>query len=123
MTFDEIQPELAWLAGLGNHDTRRVYGRAIEDFRQFLEIAGAGGFRTISRAHVMAWREHLLRRGLGQGTVRHRLAALSSFFEYLCEKEIVAWNPAASVKRPKNFVSASEARSNECETLVIWPVY
>jgi integrase/recombinase XerD len=122
LTCDEIQPE-SWLARLNNDGTRRVYGAAIEEFRQFLAIVGVGDLRTLTRAHVMAWREHLFGRGLGEGTVRHRLAALSSFFEYLCEKEAVAWNPVASVKRPKNLVSASEAHPNEYETQAIWPVY
>ena len=122
MTCDEIRPE-TWLASLGNHGTRRVYGGAIEEFRQFLAIVGVGNFRTITRTHVIAWREHLFRRGLGEGTVRHRLAALSSFFEYLCDKEVIAWNPVASVKRPKTYVSASEAPPNECEIQAIWPVY
>jgi len=33
-------------------------------------------------------------------TVRHRLAALSSLFEYLCEKNAVTHNPVKGVKRP-----------------------
>jgi integrase/recombinase XerD len=122
MTCDEI-PSETWLTGLGNHGTRRVYGGAIEEFREFTAIIGAGDIRTITRVHIMAWREHLFRRGLGESTVRHRLAALSSFFEFLCDKQIVACNPVAGVKRPKNYVSASEAPPNECETQAIWPVY
>jgi site-specific recombinase XerC len=110
MTCDQTQSD-TWLASLGNHGTRRVYSKAIDDFMQFSANIGAGGFRTITRVHVMAWREHLFRRGLGQGTVRHRLAALSSFFQYLCEKEIVACNPVTGVKRPKNFLDASKAQA------------
>jgi integrase/recombinase XerD len=34
-------------------------------------------------------------------TVRHRLAALSSLFEYLCEKNAVTHNPVKGVKRPR----------------------
>jgi len=33
--------------------------------------------------------------------VRHRLAALSSLFEYLCEKNAVTHNPVKGVKRPR----------------------
>ena len=34
-------------------------------------------------------------------TVRHRLAALSSLFEYLCDKNAVTHNPVKGVKRPR----------------------
>ena len=39
--------------------------------------------------------------GLGGSTIRHRLAALSSLFEYLCEKNAVTHNPVKGVKRPR----------------------
>jgi len=55
----------------------------------------------VTRAHVIAWREDLVQRGLGGMTVRHRLAALSSLFEYLCEKNAVTHNPVRGVKRPR----------------------
>src|SRR4051794_20767418 len=34
-------------------------------------------------------------------TIRHRLAALSSLFEYLCGKNAVSHNPVKGVKRPR----------------------
>jgi integrase/recombinase XerD len=43
-----------------------------------------------------------LRRGLGGGTIRHRLATISSLFEYLCEKNAVTHNPVKGVERPKS---------------------
>jgi integrase/recombinase XerD len=46
-------------------------------------------------------RHRLARRELGGATVRHRLAALLSLFEYLCEKNAVTHNPVKGVKRPK----------------------
>ena len=33
-------------------------------------------------------------------SIRHRLAALSSLFEYLCEKNALTHNPVKGVKRP-----------------------
>jgi hypothetical protein len=52
-------------------------------------------------AHVIAWRDDLLRRQLDGSTIRHRLAALSSLFNYLCEKNAVTHNPVKGVKRPR----------------------
>src|SRR5437016_9246305 len=46
-------------------------------------------------------RKRRARTVLSGGTVRHRLAALSSRFEYLCEKNAVTHNPVKGVKRPK----------------------
>ena len=52
----------------------------------------------MTRAHLIAWRDELRRRGLGGATIRHRLASL---FEYLCEKNAVTHNPVKGVERPR----------------------
>jgi len=57
-------------------------------------------FRGITRSHVIACRDDLKQRELSGMTTRHRLAALSSLFEYLCEKNAVTHNPVKGVKRP-----------------------
>jgi site-specific recombinase XerD len=41
---------------------------------------------TVTRAHVIAWRDELGSRTLIGTTIRHRMAALSSLFQYLCDK-------------------------------------
>ncbi|WP_414706896.1 site-specific integrase [Rudaea sp.] len=43
-------------------------------------------FRVVTRAHVLAWRKTLEDRTLSGATIRRKLAALSSLFEYLCEQ-------------------------------------
>jgi integrase/recombinase XerD len=68
---------------------------------QFTGIIRPEEFRTVTRAHVIAWRDDLARRELGGATIRHRNAALSSLFEYLCERNAVTHNPVKGVKRPK----------------------
>jgi len=55
----------------------------------------------VTRAHLIAWRDELGRRGLGGATIRHRLASLASLFEDLCEKNAVTHNPVKGVERPK----------------------
>ena len=95
-----IPAEIEWFANLGNKSSRRAYENALQDFMQFTGIAHPAEFRTVTRAHVIAWRDDLVRRALSGMTVRHRLAALSSLFEYLCEKNAVTHNPVKGVKRP-----------------------
>src|SRR5216683_655397 len=97
----DVPPEIEWFANIRNRSTRRAYENAIRDFMQFTGILRPEEFRTVTRAHVIAWRDDLARRDLGGATVRHRLAALSSLFEYLCEKNAVSHNPVKGVKRPK----------------------
>src|SRR5690348_5087597 len=78
----DVPPEFEWYANLGPVQTRRAYKTAIGDFMRFTGIKRPEDFRIVTRAHVIAWRDDLLRRDLGGSTVRHRLAALSSLFEY-----------------------------------------
>ena len=67
----------------------------------FVGIHSPEEFRTVTRAHVIAWRDDLIRRARSGSTIRHRLAALASLFDYLCEKNAVTHNPVKGVKRPK----------------------
>jgi integrase/recombinase XerD len=99
--LSKVPPEVEWFANIRNPSTRCAYENAIRDFMQFTGIARAEEFRTVTRAHVIAWRDDLARLELGGATVRHRLAALSSLFEYLCENNAVTHNPVKGVKRPK----------------------
>ncbi len=97
----DVPPEAEWFANIRNPSTRRAYQTAIGTFMRFTGIARPEEFRTVTRAHVIAWRDELAGRGLGGSTVRHRLASLSSLFEHLCERNAVTHNPVKGVKRPR----------------------
>jgi len=97
----DVPPEVEWFANLSNPSTRRAYENAVRDFMRFTGIARPDEFRTVTRAHIIAWRDELTGRGLGGSTIRHRLASLASLFEYLCEKNAVTHNPVKGVERPK----------------------
>ena len=62
----------------------------------------------MTRSHVIAWRDDLASCALSSQTIRHRLAALSSLFEHLCNSNTVTHNPVKGVKRPA--VEATKAR-------------
>ena len=97
----DVPPEVEWFANISNRHTRRAYENAVKDFMRFAGIRRPEEFRTVTRAHLIAWRDELRRRGLGGATIRHRLASLASLFEYLCEKNAVTHNPVKGVERPK----------------------
>src|SRR5271157_5430261 len=88
----DVPPD-EWFANLSNPSTRRAYENAVRDFMRFTGIRPPEEFRNVTRAHIIAWRDDLVRRGLGGSTIRHRLASLASLFEYLCDKNAVTHNP------------------------------
>lgn len=56
----DVAPEIEWFANLGNDNTRRAYQAALDDFMSFTGIAKPKQFRTVTRAHVIAWRDDLV---------------------------------------------------------------
>ncbi len=96
----EVPPEMEWFANLGTAATRRAYETALKDFMRFTGIERPQEFRTVTRAHVIAWRDELVGRALSATTIRHRLSALASLFDYLCDQNAVTHNPVKGVKRP-----------------------
>lgn len=96
----DIPAELEWFANLDNKCTKRAYQQALKDFMRFTGIDKPQEFRAVTRGHVIAWRNELVGRRLSPASIRHRLAALSSLFEYLCEKNSISHNPVKGIKRP-----------------------
>jgi site-specific recombinase XerD len=74
-------------------ETRKAYGRAIQDFFESLRWPHQS---EITREHVIAYREQLLALNRRPRTIVARLAALRSYFEYLVAEGTVARNPAST---------------------------
>jgi site-specific recombinase XerD len=96
----EVPPEIEWFANIDNPQTRRAYQNDLRGFMGFVGINRPQDFRIVTRSHVLAWRKTLEEEQLSGATLRRKLAALSSLFEYLCESNAVAHNPVKGVKRP-----------------------
>jgi site-specific recombinase XerD len=96
----EVPAELEWLANITNPKTRRAYKIDVGEFLVFAGLSGPAELRTVSRAHVIAWRKDLETRELSPASIRRKLSALSSLFDYLCERNAVSGNPVDGVKRP-----------------------
>ncbi len=105
----EVPSAATWFANIANPQTRRAYQSDLTEFMTFTGIADAAQFRSIRRAHLLAWRKDLEQRALSSATIRRKLAALSSLFEYLCETNAVESNPVKGVKRPK--VDSTEGKT------------
>jgi len=105
----DVPPEAEWFANLTNANTRRAYRNDVGSFMRFIGIKTPMEFRSVRRAHVIAWRKELERKKLATATVRRKLSALSDLFNYLCDKNAVLDNPTHGVSRPKE--GASEGKT------------
>ena len=80
----EVPPELEWLANITNPKTRRAYKNDVSEFSAFTGLRQPAEIRTITRAHVIAWRKHLESRELAPSSIRRKLSALSALFDMAC---------------------------------------
>ncbi len=96
----DVPPELEWLANITNLKTRRAYKLDVSEFSAFTGLTEPAQIRTVTRAHVIAWRKDMETRSLSPASIRRKLSALSSLFDYLCERNAVGGNPVDGVKRP-----------------------
>lgn len=94
----EVPPEVEWFANLTNANTRRAYRSDVRGFMAFLGIARPDELRRVRRPHVIAWRKSL--ENSAPATVRRKLAAVSSLFDYLTDRNAVDGNPTSGVSRP-----------------------
>jgi hypothetical protein len=57
----EMPAELGWLANITNPKTKRAYKIDVEEFIAFAGLRGPADLRTVTHAHVIAWRKNLER--------------------------------------------------------------
>jgi integrase/recombinase XerD len=88
----DVPPELEWLANITNEKTRRAYKVDVAEFITFTGLKDHSELRTVVRRHV-AWRKDMEFRSLAPTSIRRKLSALSSLFDYLCERNAVIGNP------------------------------
>jgi len=101
----EVPPELEWFANFTNPKTRRAYKTDIGDFTHFVGITSPMEMRSVTRAHIIAFRTQLEQRGLAPSSIRRKLSAIASLFDHLCETNTVTHNPVDGVERPKASVN------------------
>jgi hypothetical protein len=108
--LSNVPPESEWYANISNPQTKRAYESDVRHFMAFVGIQRPQEFRSVTRAHIIAWRESLTNEAehkaqngrtiLSPASVRRKLSALSSLFEYLCERNAITHNPVDGVERP-----------------------
>ncbi|MCF6283587.1 MAG: tyrosine-type recombinase/integrase [Candidatus Hydrogenedentes bacterium] len=108
----KVPDAVEWLENLANARTRRVYEKHVSEFARLLALEHPDQFREVTRAHVIAYRKRMEALGNAPATIRAKLSALSSLFDYLCEQNSITHNPVKGVKRPR-------ANNNEGKTPAI----
>ena len=98
--LQEVPALFEWLANIENPNTRRAYANDVLEFLQFVGLHDPAELRTVTRAHVIAWRRQMTQRHLKAATIRRKLSALSELFDFLTDLHSVESNPVDGVKRP-----------------------
>ena len=90
-------------ATIRNRTTREAYYRAACSFFAWLEQRGIGELADIEPMHVSLYIE-TLQATAAKPTVKQHLAAVRMLFDWLVVGQILATNPAHSVRGPKHVV-------------------
>ena len=98
--LSDVPAALVWLANIENPNTRRAYEADVNAFLRYCGVETPEDLRLVQRAHVIAWRAQIQATGVAAATVRRKLSAVSSLFEYLCNENAVSHNPVSGVRRP-----------------------
>ena len=93
-------------AQIRNPNTRRAYGRAVGDFCGWCEDHGLA-LPQLGPVHVAAYVE-MLSETKSTPTVKQHLAALRVLFDWLVVGQVMATNPAMSVRGPKHVVETGK---------------
>jgi integrase/recombinase XerD len=62
----EVPPEIEWFANITNPRTRAAYEVDVKAFARFVGIRAPEECRSVTRAHVIAWRKDLEGRRAGR---------------------------------------------------------
>jgi site-specific recombinase XerD len=94
-------------ANIRNSHTRRAYARAAEEFLAWCAAAGVAAIDAVQPVHVATWIEAGARE-LAAPSVKQRLAAIRHLFDWLVTGQVVAVNPAGSVRGPRHVVTSGQ---------------
>ncbi len=86
--------------------TQISYRNDIKQFFKFIFnfFPYVNKLHKIERAHIVAFRNWLFEAEMAPKTINRKLAAFSSYCDFLVEKDLIPFNPCTSVKRPRQEV-------------------
>lgn len=90
---------VAFLAGY-RESTRKAYARDLCHWASFLDAVGVTPLDA-HRVHADAYVRQCEADGASPATVARRLSAVSGFYAYACDENLIARNPIGRVRRPR----------------------
>ena len=90
-------------AQIRNPNTRKAYARAAAEFGAWCRAHGIVDIGKVRPVHVAAYIEGI-QGELSAPSVKLRLAAIRMLFDWLVVGQVIAVNPASSVRGPKHVV-------------------
>ena len=94
-------------ANIRNRNTRTAYMHAVSRFFAWCEKNQIGQLADIEPLHVAAYIE-AMQSGFEKPSVKQHLAAIRMLFDWLVVGQVVATNPAHSVRGPKHVVKTGK---------------
>jgi heme-degrading monooxygenase HmoA len=90
-------------ANIRNRNTRRAYAQAVREFLAWCEAQRVPSITAVRPIHVAGYIEELTR-ARSAPTAKRRLAAIRHLFDWLVVGQVMAANPASSVRGPTHVV-------------------
>lgn len=80
--------------------TQEAYKRDLTKFIQFIQLAFPRQDEVLcEHAHIVAYKDHLIKEQHSMRTINRTLSCLYSFYEYLIDQDLIEKNPVQRVKR------------------------
>lgn len=89
----------AWLLSTGSEHTRRAYRADLAQWAAWLADHDVP-LLAVARGHVDAFSAGLAALGAAPATIARKVAAISSFYGYAADENVLPANPAARARRP-----------------------
>jgi site-specific recombinase XerD len=108
-------------ANIQNAHTRRAYFRNAITFLRWCEEQGIMSLAAVQPIVVAAYIEQLGQAGLSKPSIKQALATIRMLFDHLVVRQVVAVNPASSVRGPKHIVKRGKTPilpDDEAKTLL-----
>ena len=102
--------------------TRKSYRIDLLQFFEFLKdnFPLVKSYQDIETVHIVAFRNWLTDNEMAPKTINRKIAASSSFFDFIVEKGIIEYNPCTSIKRPRQEVKTptNDLKDEQIENLL-----
>lgn len=102
--FEQLQYE--FFQNFTSKHTIKSYKSDIKQFFNFIKqvTQNLNGFKEIEKIHIIAYRNWLDQKDYAPKTINRKLSAISSYMDFLVEKNLMEYNPSTSIKRPRQDV-------------------